>query len=88
MCRSSLPRSLGDVDVKRLLFGSDLQSMTPTRRLRHDLLYAAAVLPFALLLGLLLDDELTDYPLTFGGSWVVIGTVMAVGRYLMNRERD
>ena len=74
--------------LKRLLLGPDLQSMTPRRRLRHDLLYAFAVLPFAMLLGLLLNDDLTDYPLTFGGSWAVLGTVMAIGRYLMNRERE
>jgi hypothetical protein len=75
------------VDVKRLLFVPDLQSMTPKRRLRHDLLYALAVLPFAMLLGLLLDDELTGYPLTFGGTWAALGTVMAVGRYVMSRDR-
>ena len=72
------------MDVKRL-FITDFQSMTPKRRLRHDLLYALAALPFAMALGLLSNDALTGYPLTFGGTWAVLGTVMAVGRYLVNR---
>ena len=56
--------------------------MTPQRRLRFDLLYAAAAVPFALLLGLLLDDDVKGYPLTFGATWAVLGTVVAVSRYV------
>lgn len=74
------------MDLKRLLFGPDLRSITPQRRLRHDLLYAAAVLPFALLLGLLLGDDLTGYPLRFGLTWFVVFTVMAVGRYVVGKR--
>ena len=76
------------MDVRRLLLGRDLQSMTSTRRLRHDLLYAVTALPFALLFGLLLNDDVTGYPLTFGASWAVLGIAMALGRYFMNRDHE
>ena len=74
------------VDIKRLVMGPDLHLMTARRRLRYDLLYAVAALPFALLLGWLRDDDLTGYPLWFGGTWLVLGTAVAVGRFVMSRR--
>lgn len=76
------------MNLVRLLIGPDVRVMTPQRRLRHDLLYAVASIPFALLLGLLLDDELTGYPLAFGGTWATLGVVVAVGRHLRSKRRS
>lgn len=61
--------------------------MTPKRRLRYDLLSAAAALPLAILLGLLLHEDLTGYPLTFGATFAVARSLLGARRYLIDRHR-
>lgn len=56
--------------------------MSPSRRLRRDLGLAVSYLAFAMILGLLLNDDLLDYPLTFGLTWFTLGTVCGVVRYV------
>ncbi len=67
-------------------FGDRSRERSPQRRLVDDLLYACMGPVLALVLGRLMNDDLTGYPLTFGVTWLVVGLLMATSRYLLARR--